>query len=599
MDKQTILGFILIGLVLIIWMSIQAPAPRQHPPTTTETQQSEQPLSKESVNVEAAPPQRVEASSSTPAESLGKYFSMLSSGEEKVLTIKTDLYTAEITTKGGLLRKWELHNYRTWDQAPVQLVDFDRGGDFSLLFTSNDGKLINTRNLYFTWSFPKWRTIELGGDETFSLDAELLLGEGRKIVKRFMFTNGKYSFDAELKFVKTENLISNFEYQVVWENGIRYAEHNSVDESSFAMAYAYSGGELTEIDAMHAGEVVKRDLSGVTDWVATRNKYFAIAMIPEQRKCEGAYLEGVHLLQSDKGVKESYTLALKMPLKGGAEQTAKFQVFLGPLDFDIIKSYKQDLEQIMSLGAAWIIRPISEYMMIPLFQFLGLFIPNFGVIIIVFSIIIKVGLHPLTKTSMKSMKKMQALQPLMAEIREKHKDDPQKMNQQIMNLYKEYGVNPAAGCLPLLLQMPILFALYSVFSSSIELRQAGFVWWIHDLSIPDAAFHLPFTIPFFAITDVSGLALAMGITMFLQQKMTVTDPRQKAMVWMMPIMMTLVFNGLPAGLNLYYFVFNLLSIGQQMWINKQHGDEPLRKVDQKKRSGGVIGRLTKNLPKLK
>ena len=176
---------------------------------------------------------------------------------------------------------------------------------------------------------------------------------------------------------------------------------------------------------------------------------------------------------------------------------------------------------------------------------------------------------------------MQALTPMMNEIREKYKDDPQKMNQQIMNLYKEYGVNPAAGCLPLLLQMPILFALYAVFRSSIELRQASFIGWITDLSIPDAIVHLPFTIPFFGITEVSGLALAMGVTMFVQQKMTVTDPRQKAMVWMMPILMTLMFNSLPSGLNLYYFVFNLLSIGQQMWINKQHGNEPLRKVEQK------------------
>jgi YidC/Oxa1 family membrane protein insertase len=200
---------------------------------------------------------------------------------------------------------------------------------------------------------------------------------------------------------------------------------------------------------------------------------------------------------------------------------------------------------------------------------------------------------------MRSMKRMQALQPLMNEIREKYKDDPQKMNQQVMNLYKEYGVNPAAGCLPLLLQMPILFALYSVFQSSIELRQAGFIWWINDLSIPDSILKLPFAVPLFGMTEVSGLALAMGITMFIQQKMTVTDPRQKAMVWMMPVMMTLLFNSFPSGLNLYYFVFNILSIGQQVWINKHHGNEPLRKVDPKKGSRGIMARLTRDLPKLK
>jgi YidC/Oxa1 family membrane protein insertase len=303
--------------------------------------------------------------------------------------------------------------------------------------------------------------------------------------------------------------------------------------------------------------------------------------------------------QPDHGERESYAIALKMPFTGAASESARFTVFLGPLDFDVIRSYNRGLDQIMSLGAAWIIRPISEYVMIPLFGLLRLIIPNFGLVIIVFSIIIKVALHPLTRASMRSMKKMQALQPMMNEIREKHKDDSQKMNQQIMNLYKEYGVNPASGCLPLLLQLPILYALYSVFSSSIALRQAGFVWWIKDLSVPDMIGKLPFTIPFFGISEVSGLALAMGITMFLQQKMTVTDPRQKAMVWMMPVMMTLLFNSFPAGLNLYYFVFNVLSIGQQMWINKQHKNEPLRKVDPKKRSKGFMERLTKDLPQLK
>jgi len=234
---------------------------------------------------------------------------------------------------------------------------------------------------------------------------------------------------------------------------------------------------------------------------------------------------------------------------------------------------------------------------IPLFQFLRLFISNYGVILVIFSIIVKIALYPLTKTSMDSMRKMQALQPMMAEIREKYKDDPQKMNQQIMRLYKEYGVNPAGGCLPMILQLPILYALWAVFSATIELRQASFVGWIQDLSSPDVVTTLPFRIPFFNINEVSGLALLMGITMFVQQKMSVKDPRQKMMVYLMPVMLTLMFNSFPAGLNLYYFMFNLLSIAQQVWVNKQHKDEPLRKVDEKKRGGGIIGKLAMKLPK--
>jgi len=394
-------------------------------------------------------------------------------------------------------------------------------------------------------------------------------------------------------------VISGFEYQVVWENGLRYAEHNSVDESSFAMAYAYAGGELAEIDATHQTETVKQSISGLTEWVASRNKYFAVAIIPREKQSQGAYLEGIASQMPDNGIKEEYNIGIRMPYKGSLSEQTSFVVFIGPLDFDIIKGYNNNLDQIMSLGAAWIIRPISEWVMIPLFQFLRSFIPNYGVVIIIFSLIIKIALHPLTKTSMKSMKKMQALQPMMEEIRGKYKDDPQKMNKQIMQLYKDYGVNPAGGCLPMLLQLPILYALWSVFRSAIELRQASFVWWITDLSIPDVAFHLPFHLPLFGIQDVSGLALSMGVTMFIQQKMTIKDPRQKMMIWLMPIMLTLLFNSFPSGLNLYYFVFNLLSIGQQMWINKQHGDAPLKKVEVKKKAGGIMSRITKNMPQIK
>jgi len=168
-----------------------------------------------------------------------------------------------------------------------------------------------------------------------------------------------------------------------------------------------------------------------------------------------------------------------------------------------------------------------------------------------------------------------------------------------MNLYKEYGVNPAGGCLPLLLQMPILYALYSVFRGAIELRQANFIGWITDLSIPDVIYRLPYKLPLIGIQNVSGIALLMGITMFFQTKMTTTNPQQKAMVWMMPIMMTLLFNGFPSGLNLYYAVFNILSIGQQLLINKQHDDEPLRKVEKKKKTHKGIFKYAKDLSRLK
>jgi YidC/Oxa1 family membrane protein insertase len=592
MDRQQILGFALIFLLLIVWMVINTPAPQ--PPTTNRAVQQEQLQAVDTLSPQQ--PKAQETTATTPVYTFGKFFSGRERGQERLLTIETDLYKAKISSKGGLIREWEFKNYKTWDGHPVQLVDYEKEGDFSLLFVTTDGKKINTRELYFDVSFRHGEHIKLEGDQEYFVRLSLPTNTGGSIVKTLVFRNGRYDLDTKFEFLNMAEAVA-FEYQVVWETGLRYAEHNSIDESSFAAAYAYAGKELIEIDATSFSEKTVKDLAGLVDWVATRNKYFAVAIIPEPGKSEGAYLEGIRIHAPDRGEIERYSVSVKIPFKGAVEESASFRVFLGPLDIDLLRSYDIGLEGIMSLGWAWIIRPISEYVMLPLMSALNYVIPNWGLVIIVFTIIIKIVLHPLTKSSMKSMKKMQALQPMMEEIRQKYKDDPQKMNTAIMNLYREYGVNPAGGCLPILLQLPILIALYNVFRGAIELRQAEFVWWIRDLSIPDVIFTLPFTIPLFGITDVSGLALLMGITMYIQQKMTIKDPRQKMMVWLMPILFTLLFNSFPSGLNLYYFVFNVLSIVQQFYINKQQDGEPLRKVERKKQRGGIFGKF--QMPKLK
>ncbi len=265
MDKQSVMGFVLIGLILIVWMWIQTPTapPPRTASTDTTTLHAVQPVHRDTVPLApVAVPQK--AHGDTSAVSLGRFFAKAASGTEKVLIVKTDLYTAEITTRGGLIRKWELHNYLTWDKVPVQLVEFDKGGDFSLLFTSSDGKLIDTKSLYFDADFPAWKTVSLTGESSFSIDLVLKVDEVRSITKRYIFTNGKYAFDTEFLFKGMDQVVSNYEYQIVWENGLRYAEHNSVDESSFAMAYVYSGGELAEVDATKEGEPAKRDINGNT-----------------------------------------------------------------------------------------------------------------------------------------------------------------------------------------------------------------------------------------------------------------------------------------------------------------------------------------------
>jgi YidC/Oxa1 family membrane protein insertase len=596
MDKNAVIGFVLIGIVLMVWLFMNAPPPPESNQAVTDSLKTAMVRDSLKRSVPAAP---AEPEAQSDRDTLGKYFSHLITGETKSIFVSTPNYKAEISTKGGTVRSWQLSRYKTWNQYPIDLINYEKSGDFHLLFYSSDGKLIQTKNLIFKTAETR-QNIVIEGKDSVKIEFILPVGEKNRIIKTYVFSGDLYSFDVLYRFEGMNDIIANFSYQVTWESGLRFVERNSVDESNHAKAMAFTGGEVSSIDASRLGETVKdSSISGRVSWIGTRNKYFAVVMIPRNKESKRATMEGIRTPLPDEGARETYSIALEMPYLGNPDETDRFTIFLGPLDFDVIKKYDIGLENMMSLGAAWIIRPISEYVIIPIFKFLRMFIPNYGIVLIIFSILIKIVLHPLTRSSMRSMQKMQALQPMMTEIREKYKEDPQKMNQQVMRLYKEYGVNPAGGCLPLLLQLPILYALWAVFSSAIELRQAAFVWWIKDLSIPDILMKLPFRIPLFNINELSGLALLMGVTMFVQQKMSVKDPRQKMMVWMMPLLMTLMFNSFPSGMNLYYFVFNLLSIGQQAWINKQHKGEPLRKVEPKKNIGGWITRIAKDLPQTK
>lgn len=583
---------ILIFILLVVWMMWNAPTPQQ-PGKSTPAQTTVDTIV---TNKELQTKQSIVAEKivDRDVERYGTYFSPRAKGTQRIITIETDKIRAELTTKGGRIRRWELKGYTTWDGNPVQFVDYGSGGDFNVLFTTKEGKVVNTGDLYFDTDVSETHIVVEENFE-FEIKFQLPATNGGALVKKLKFKNGTYDCDVTVELLKLEDVIANYQYEVAWENGIRYFEHNSVDEASFGAALAYAGNELTEIDAHDFGKTVEKEMGGNVDWVAIRNKYFGVALIPLTQPTEGAFLSGSRNPLPDNGVHESYSVALKMPYKGLPQEQATIKLYAGPLDHGVLKSYERHLEQLMSLGWSWLVRPLAEYIFLPLFKLIHDVVPNWGLVIILFSIIIKVVLHPLTKKSTESMQKMQKLQPMLEEIREKYKDDPQKMNQAIMNLYKEYGINPAGGCLPLLLQLPIMYALYFVFRGAIELRQSSFVWWITDLSVPDVIYSLPFRIPLIGIQDISGIALFMGVTMFIQSKMTIKDPRQKATVWLMPILMTLLFNGFPSGLNLYYAMFNVLGIVQQIYINKTHKDEPLRKVEpKKKRQGGIF----KNIPTL-
>jgi YidC/Oxa1 family membrane protein insertase len=240
-----------------------------------------------------------------------------------------------------------------------------------------------------------------------------------------------------------------------------------------------------------------------------------------------------------------------MPGAGNTIQD-RFMVYVGPLEYHILKGYKNGLDNLVDLG--WkIIKPFSLAVLWVLVN-LHKVIPNYGLVIIIFTILIKILFHPLTHKSVTSATRMQDLQPKVAELKEKYKKDPQRMNQEMMKLYKERGVNPLGGCLPLLLQMPLFYGLFVVFRSTIELRGAKFIFWLSDLSQMDKYYILP---------------VIMAATMFWQQKMTIKDPKQMAMVYMMPVLFFFLFKSFPAGLTLYWTFFNILSLIEQYYIKSK------------------------------
>jgi YidC/Oxa1 family membrane protein insertase len=306
-----------------------------------------------------------------------------------------------------------------------------------------------------------------------------------------------------------------------------------------------------------------KSLSGQIGWIAYQSDYFISSIIPEEQKDGGFYG-----LTDPSGMISATYISPVISLNASSSVSSSYTLYLGPRDQDILKAAGKKLESAIDFGFFDIIAKPLHFLL----RFFNRYVHNFGISIIILTILVKIVFWPLTHKSYVSMKEMQKLQPLMAKIREKYKDDREQMQRELMGLYKTYKVNPMGGCLPMLIQIPVFFALYRILSISIELRQAPFMFWIKDLSAPDRLFNFPFSIPFMSTPyGIPVLTLLMGASMFLQQKMSPPpgDPAQAKMMMFLPIVFTVMFINFPSGLVLYWLVNNLISIGQQYRIKKR------------------------------
>jgi YidC/Oxa1 family membrane protein insertase len=385
--------------------------------------------------------------------------------------------------------------------------------------------------------------------------------DGQTIEKIFTFTYDSYAVGAAVHFSAAH---FPFVRHVEWGlgHGMRPTEAKPEDDYQAMRTHLRIGDEYHNKKRGDFDE----DFSGTVQWAAVQIKYFTAIVMAEEPVAGGANAFGN---KADNLLTASITLPT-VERRGTVDQSVQF--YVGPIDYKVLKSFGRGLERNVEMGMA-ILRPVSQGVLWSL-VWLHQFIPNYGIVILILSAFTKVLFYRLTHKSFKSMRDMQALQPKLQAIKEKYKDDRQKISQETMKLYKEGGVNPLGGCLPMLLQMPVFIALFNVLRNTIELRGAPFFGWITDLSQQDVLTTLPFEIPFMG-NAVSVLPILMGVGMLFQSKIgggiagpssSATQP--KMMMYMMPIMFTVLFYRMPSGLVVYWIVNTVLSVAQQYYINK-------------------------------
>jgi YidC/Oxa1 family membrane protein insertase len=478
--------------------------------------------------------------------------------EAATITVDTPLYEARISENGAVFYSFLLKNYRERVQKDAPLKQILTGketlGVGQLGFTGKSiaglDKAVFTANL----SSRQLVVNDSPRDLTFSWRSQ----DGIVVEKTYKFMPDTYAIGMEV-------IIKNGS-----DRGIQdklFVALNGKAPGDKRM-YAFEGPSALindELEEIKTKKIKDQDtFEGKIKWVALQSRYFMSGIIPDQIEEASLHLA----LKSDKFVAARYRQPEKA-IQPGTQYTYKYQLFMGPKRIQELRNVGNDLQKVVDFGWFDVIAKPCLWLMNKFYSV----IPNYGVAIIFLTILAKILLWPLGQKSYKSMSEMKKIQPLMKEIREKHKDDKQRMNKEVMGLYRTYKINPLGGCLPMVVQLPVFFALYRMLYEAIELRHAPFFLWIDDLAAPDRLFHFNFSIPFMEPPyGIPVLTIVMGASMLLQQKMSppMGDATQAKMMMFMPIIFTVIFINFSSGLVLYWLVNNLLSIAQQYYTQKKY-----------------------------
>ena len=525
----------------------------------------------------------------TPDSTALGVFSGSAKGDNEFYTIENDLIILTVSSKGGRAYSALLKEYKTHDSLPVVLFNGD-STVFGYKFFTVDNKLISTNDLFFkaeNYTGPVSVT-----DQPSSLTLRLPAENGAFIEYVYTVHPGEYMVDFETRFSGMGSVIpaNVTSLALDWKMYIPQQEKGKLNEDTYTglkyKVYQEDVEDLTGARQKQKKETVTANLMK-TDWIAYKDQFFSTVLIANDFFLN-AFVSSTNADPTSRFLR-FFESEIGVPYTSGETSQVKMRMYFGPNKFTTLKKYDLELEELVFLGKN-IIRWINQYVIIPIFNLLDNFIVNYGIIILILTLIIKVVLFPLTHKSFLSQAKMKVMKPMVDELAKKfpNKDDAMKKQQATMELYKKAGVSPMGGCLPMMLQMPILFAMFRFFPASIELRQQSFLW-AHDLSTYDSIFNLPFTIPMYG-DHVSLFTLLMTASTIITTKISSPAggqeqmPGMKTMMYMMPVMFMLILNNFSAGLTYYYFLANVISIIQtqvsQRFVNEK---DLLKKIEENKK----------------
>lgn len=568
MDRNQATGLILFAAVILIYSLFFASGPEIQPieETTTQTSQLGSVDTIEST-VETLPDSLIDQ------QRLSKYgvLAPLTFGEEKEAILENEEVKITFSTKGGSLKQVELKNYKSWTQEPLYLLD-ENSSSLEFQLESRLGPL-SLADLYFT---PSLETKEVDGISSQELTLAAATESGQ-IIQKFTLENGSFVVQKTFEIQNLQGVFTGNTLNLAWDDQVKAQEKDLAESRrKTQINYYLNSGSYENLGL--GDDLEEEQVNEPVKWIGFSQRFFTAGIIAETG------FQNVKLAQStpnDSSIVRSMNAQLSIPLESGK---AAFAYYFGPDQYKTLKKVTEGFEQNVDMGyffVSW----VNKWIVVHLFEFLEKYFSSYGIIIIIIVLLIKLALMPLTYKSYIGMAKMRVIKPEIDELKEKYGDDPTKMQQEQMKLFSQLGVSPISGCLPLLLQMPFLFAMFFFFPNAIELRQESFLW-ANDLSTYDEFIKLPFTIPFYG-AHVSLFTLLMTVsqivyTHFNNQLTTATGP-MKNLGYIMPVMFMFILNSYPAGLSFYYFVSNMVTFGQQALIKLFVDDTKIRqKVEENK-----------------